>query len=199
MSGLITGLNIGKSALSAQQSALHVTGNNIANVNTPGYCRQNVKMVSEFQKTNSIGQISGGVAVEGVSRAKDMLIDRILRRETQNLGYYETFKSSLEQIESIFNEPSDTGLSSLISQFFNAWGDLANNPEDLSVRMALRERGAALTNAINEGYFRLSQLQQDIGETLEGKVNEVNNLAQQISNLNQQIKNTEAAKKRYFS
>lgn len=189
MPGLITGLNIGKSALYAQQSALQIVGNNIANVNTPGYSRQKVKMISG--KTNPIGQMSSGVTVEGASRAKDVLIDSILRRETQSLGHYETLKSSLEQIESIFNEPSDTGLSSLMSRFFNAWEDLANNPEDLSARIVLRERGAALTNAINETHFRLSQLQQDIGETLKGKVKEVNNIAQQIANLNQQIKNTE--------
>ncbi|MFQ6039334.1 MAG: flagellar hook-associated protein FlgK [Candidatus Poribacteria bacterium] len=192
---LITGLNMGRGALQAQQSALQVIGNNIANVNTPGYCRQKVNLKTGLPQTDPIGQISSGVTVESASRARDVLLNRILRRETQNLGHYETLKNSLEQIESIFNEPSETGLSSLMSQFFNAWEDLANNPEHLSARMALRERGTALAKAINETHFRLSQLQEDIGETLKGKIEEVNNIAQQIANLNQQIKTTEASKK----
>ena len=192
---LITGLNMGRGALHAQQSALQVIGNNIANVNTHGYCRQKVNLKTGLPQTDPIGQISSGVTVEGASRARDVLLNRILRRETQNLGNYETLKNSLEQIEAIFNEPSETGLSSLMSQFFNAWEDLANNPEHLSARTVLRERGTALANAINETHFRLSQLQEDIGETLKGKIKEINNIAQQIANLNQQIKTTEASQK----
>ena len=98
---LITGLNMGRGALHAQQSALQVIGNNIANVNTPGYSRQKVNLKTGLSQTNPIGQLSSGVAVEGTSRARDMLIDRILRRETQSLGHYKTLSSSLEQIESI--------------------------------------------------------------------------------------------------
>ena len=75
---LIAGLNMGRGALYAQQSALQIVGNNIANVNTPGYSRQKVNL-----KTNSVGQLSSGVTVEGASRAKDILIDRTLRREVE--------------------------------------------------------------------------------------------------------------------
>ncbi|HIE29024.1 TPA: flagellar hook-associated protein FlgK [Candidatus Poribacteria bacterium] len=193
---LIAGLNTGRGALHAQQSALQVTGNNIANVNTPGYSRQKVSLQTGLpQNHNPIGSISIGVTVEDINRVRDVFMDDIFRRETQNLGCYETLKNYLTQIESIFNEPSETGLSSLMSRFFNAFQDLANNPEDLSTRMVLRERGASLTNAINETHFKLSQMQRDIGETLKGKINEVNNIAQQIAKLNQQIKNTEAAQK----
>lgn len=191
MPGLITGLNIGKRALYAQQAALQVTGNNIANVNTPGYSRQRVNLKTTSPHKTFRGQLGSGVAVEGVRRAQDALTARLLRREIQNLGNFEALAGFLEQIEAIVNEPSDAELNNLMGRVFDAFQDLANNPEKLPARSVLRERGVALTSFINDFYHRLEQLKKDTSTTLKDKTQRVNNITQEIAYLNQQIKKSE--------
>ena len=121
-------LNIGRSALQAQQKAIAVTSNNIANVNTPGYTRQRAEMENANVVNSSPGQMGGGVRVASIRRMYDRFITGEIRGESQELGEWEVRKQVQDRLEVVFNETQDDGLNKSMSAFWNAWQDLAGNP-----------------------------------------------------------------------
>ncbi|MDN5302486.1 MAG: flagellar hook-associated protein 1, partial [Thermoanaerobacteraceae bacterium] len=114
------GIEIAKKALFAQQRALENVSHNVANANTEGYSRQRAIMESTYMKpyggTNLAGtgayQLGSGVKVEDIARVRDSFKDMQFREENSGLGFWQFQADSLKQIEAVFNEPSDIGVSS---------------------------------------------------------------------------------------
>ena len=127
--GLFT---IGQSALMAQQKGIDVTGNNIANVNTPGYSRQRLALVQNSPVRTDNSTLSTGVKAEQqIQRYYDQFLNAQLSEENESLGRWEARKNSLEKAELLFDEVSGYGLNAAMSDFWNAWQNLANNPAGL--------------------------------------------------------------------
>src|ERR1700756_5648577 len=103
MSGLFSSLEISRKSLSAQQQALQVTGNNIANVNTPGYSRQRAVLESSLPVQAGLLQIGTGVEVKSIESARDRFLDIRVAQGTQSNGKQQALADSLSQIEGIFN------------------------------------------------------------------------------------------------
>lgn len=188
------GFEIARRALQAQQTALDVTGHNVANANTDGYTRQRAVLgatepfpMPSLNRPLITGQLGTGVKVDMIQRIRDAFIDDQFRSENHTLGEWEAKESALQQIEVILNEPSEAGLSGLFGEFWNAWQELSKNPESQVVRASLREQATTLANAINHSYQQLSQLRTDLDGNIEIKVDEINTIARQISSLNEQI------------
>lgn len=189
MSGSFFGLNIAKSGLFASQRALNVIGHNIANVNTPGYSRQRVEVTESDPLSLASGQgmIGTGVDTQHITNVRDEFLDLKYRNEFQAFGEWEARAGVLKDIEVIMNEPTDTGIRKVMDQYFSALQQLSENPEDLTVRALVRERGIALAKSVNHMGNQLEKEQQDLDFNVKTVVGEINGYADQIADLNEQI------------
>lgn len=171
--------SIGQSALMTQQQAIDIAGNNIANVNTPGYSRQEL-IIS-----------SGSSADTEIRRYYDQFISAQLSAETEDLGRWEAQKEALEKVELLFDDSGDYGLSNAMGEFWNAWQDLANDPSGTTERTSLISTGQYLALSINETYAGLGELQDDIDTQVDDIVGNVNDIVDQIADLNEKIEQME--------
>ncbi|AEB75774.1 flagellar hook protein FlgK [Clostridium botulinum] len=194
MSGLFSTLNVGKRGLYAQQGALDVTSHNIANSNTEGYTRQRALMettrpfgMPAMDNQVGPGQIGTGVEISKIQRVRDTFMDYQVRRETSTLGQYEARDKYLSEIEGIFNEPSDTGISNLIGKFFDAWQEVANHPEGSNSRTVLASQASAIASELNHTYNQLEKVKENAQESIKQSVFDVNNALDRVDKLNQQI------------
>jgi flagellar hook-associated protein 1 FlgK len=186
------GLNIGYKGLAAQQRALDVTSHNIANANTPGYTRQDVIMEPTPAQKVLEGYVGTGVTITDFRRIRDSFIDIQMRTENRALGEWETKDNIIKKLEVIFNEPSDTSIRSVLDQFWEAWQTLSKNPESVSVRTDVMQRGVTLANTFNHLDAQFLDLQMDINKEIGLKVNEINTQARQIRDLNIKIMEAES-------
>ncbi|MEW8959046.1 MAG: flagellar hook-associated protein FlgK [Moorella sp. (in: firmicutes)] len=201
MPGTFFGFNTALRGMQAAQRSMYTTAHNIANANTEGYTRQQVVLattpaypVPAMNRPGGTGwQIGTGVDSQETRRLRDEFLDTQIRRETGNLGMWQQIQDVLSQVEIVFNEPSDTGLSTLMSQFWAAWQELSKNAESSPVRTTVVETASALAEAFNHSAQQLETIINDIDQSIELKVTEVNSLARQIADLNVQIKNIIAA------
>ena len=191
---IFAGLEIGKRSIMTHQSALNVTGHNVANVNTPGYTRQSPNIVTSppwhtpvLTGNSRAGQFGTGVDVISVDRLRDRFLDDQIRNETRTLGYWDSMQESLSRLEVILNEPSTDGLRGVMDQFWESWQDLSAHPESESVRSVVTQRGMALAEAYNHTYRQLKELREDANTNIRVKIDEINSIAQQLSDLNKQI------------
>lgn len=188
------GLEVGRKALSSQQKALDVTGHNIANANTRGFTRQRAILTPTspyampgFYSPVSAGQLGTGVKVEEVKRIRDQFIDLQIRDELRSLGSWEQKSKYLQKIEVFFNEPSDAGLRTVFSRFFDAVHDLAQKPGDDTARSLVIQRGHAVAENFNQMTRQFRDTTLSVDATLKAKINEVNSYSRQIRDLNEQI------------
>ena len=186
------GLRIALSSLYAQRKALQVTGQNVANVNTEGYSRQRVEMVANAgpstpaieSRYNGVGM---GVLTGDTTRLRDQFLEvRGYQEHAVDAGLKES-QSVLSRIELAFDEPSDAGLSKLISGFLASFDDVANNPDDLAARAQLVEQGKTLMAGFTQLDSALATQRQSSIEELSSLVDEVNQSAARIAELNQNI------------
>ena len=160
MSSIYDILNIGKSGMMAQQAAVQVTANNIANVNTEGYSRQEVIFEEGTPLNSTPGQAGTGVNAAAIQRRYDSFIEGQLTDSNETLGSLDVQRSALSKIEDLFNDSMGTGINKLLDQFFNSMQDLSANPAGTPERVTVLSRGDALTDAINNIYSSLNQLQR---------------------------------------
>ncbi|KEI16208.1 flagellar hook-associated protein FlgK [Clostridium haemolyticum] len=194
MSGLFATLNVGKRGLYAQQGALDVTSHNIANSNTEGYTRQRAIMettrpfgMPSMNCQIGPGQVGTGVEISKIQRVRDTFMDYQVRRETSTLGQYEARDKYLSEVEGIFNEPSDTGVSTLIGKFFDAWQEVAKHPEGSNARTVLASQASALAKELNHTYSQLTKVKENAQESIKQATFDINNALDRVDKLNQQI------------
>lgn len=190
MSSIFGIFNIGRVALFANQRALSVTSQNIANVNTPGYTRQQAILLPTQPMNSAPGQLGTGVQVTEVRRVFDQFIQDQLTAQQSNLGRFGVEKGALGRIETVFNDSQGVGLRQSLSDFFAAFHDLANNPQGLPERVSLMERARTLAANFVQINDQLQQIRKDLNAEVEGVLGEVNTLAIQIADLNGQIAQT---------
>jgi len=187
MSNLLGLLDLGGSGLLSHQKAIQVTGHNIANVNTPGYTRQRVNLEARPPMANTPGQAGTGVNVTEIQRIFDRFLGVQINSENQELGRWEAQKGALEITEIIFDEFSGSGLNAAMSEFWNSWQDVVNNPAGYTERAALLSKSRHLATTINTISSDIQQQQIQLDLNIEATVNEINSMAVQIFDLNKKI------------
>jgi flagellar hook-associated protein 1 FlgK len=187
-----SGLQIALSSLYAQRKALQVTGQNIANVNTDGYSRQRVEMtansgpVTPARESRYTGP-GMGVLTGGTTRLRDQFLElRGYQEHAVDAGLRQS-QNVLSRVELAFDEPSDSGLSKLISGFLAGFDDVANNPDDSAARAQLVEQGRTLTGAFAQLDAALAAQRTSSISELDTMIGEVNSTAAQIASLNDNI------------
>lgn len=196
MSGLFTTFNTGKSGLSVSQAQVSVTSHNISNSNTVGYTRQRAKVVASTPLSTGnpkMGQQGTGAQIEAVERIRNTFLDYQVRTANAALGSADVRSQVLSQVEDIFGEPSDIGISSKMGKFFDAWSELAKQPNSSNARTIVAQQTLALTDAINNAYTKLEELETNSQNSLRQNVKDVNTLLDKIQTLNKQIIQVKAA------
>jgi flagellar hook-associated protein 1 FlgK len=184
---LFSTIQLSNNALSAAQLGLQVTGNNIANANTPGYLRQ--RLVLTPAPTQRYGDLllGTGVEVEAVVQVTDKFLAERLRAAESDLSFGETQENTYIQLESLIGELSETDLSTSLTSFFNSIHDILNQPESTSVRNLAVLQGRTLADDIGRLDSRMRQVRKDINTQVVATAGEINDLLQRIANLNLQI------------
>ncbi len=181
-------LNIGTTALLASKSALNTTSNNIANASTPGYTRQSVVLSSlPSGLTSNTGTSGLGVSVSDITRMYDSFTSLQLRTEKSASSYWNAYSNYAGSVENIFNETSDTGIGPAITNFFNSWQQVAQDPGSTVQRTSLINAGQYLASRVSGAYNNLADQQAQIYKSSQDLVTQVNNISQQIYNLNEKI------------
>jgi flagellar hook-associated protein 1 FlgK len=132
-----------------------------------------------------------GADVIGVKRIRDEYLDFKYWSENINLGEWSAKQEALSDIEVTFNEPSDSGFTAIMSDFYDALQELAKDPSSAAVRALVRQRGVTLTKFFNSMASHFEELQKDLNYKIQTKVEAVNSYATQIQQLNRQIYITE--------
>lgn len=187
MGSLSGSLSIALGALNADQGAVEITSNNIANVNTPGYSREQVA----FNETTpvQVGNLlfGTGVTLGQTTSVRDNLLNRRLDQENQSASQLGAFLGPLNQAQALFNETSGTGLQTPLTAFFNSFTQLSDNPGDTSLRQGVITAGQNLASAFNQDTTQLQALQNSADLSVQQSVTQINQLTQQIAGLNTQI------------
>jgi flagellar hook-associated protein 1 FlgK len=194
MSSPFFGLDIGTSGLRAAQQQLDTAAHNVANANTPGYSRQRVLLVESapytfpaFNRSGLPGQIGSGVTVAAITRVRDNYLDLQVQAQASIQGEWDTREQQLAKVESIFPEPSTSGLGSEISKYYSAWQDVAADPTSTAARTTLTEEASTLSMEMNRDSSQLTAVTTGINQQLTQQVATVNSLSGQIATLNGEI------------
>ena len=191
MRSTFSGFNAARSGLFSSQRALDITGHNIANANTKGFSRQRLEQTTSISMKLQGGQgmLGTGVSTTEIQQIRNEFIDYQLRQENTDLGYWGARAEGLEMLEMILNEPSDTGITEVMDDFFHAVDTLAKNPgdSDITVRAQVREEAVAFTKTLNHLYNQMEQNVRNIDGEINDTVLEINDLTSGIAQLNKQI------------
>jgi flagellar hook-associated protein 1 len=187
-------LNIGASALTTAQSALQVTGNNIANLGNPNYSREVAVTTDLPDQQLAPGVFIGtGVDLSGIQRQVDQSINSRLTSATSDYQAANTTQQLSGQIETIFNALGSNSLDTQLTTFTNDWAQLANNPTDTAQRQVVIQDGQSLSQQFNGLGSQLDSMQTTVGSQLSSLATNASQLAQQIAGLNQQIATSQGA------
>ncbi|WP_346867724.1 MULTISPECIES: flagellar hook-associated protein FlgK [unclassified Clostridium] len=189
MSGLFATLNTSKGGMFAQQQYINVTSHNISNANTEGFSRQHIVLQTARPQTiaGGAGQIGTGVTVSSIERTRNQFLDYQIRKESSLLGNYGVRQDYLSEIEGIFNEPSDTGISELMSEFFDAWQTLSKNPEKSDARTVVAQKAKALADELNHTYKKLNDTKDNAAKEIQSNLFEINTTLDQLNSINKEI------------
>jgi flagellar hook-associated protein 1 FlgK len=188
MAGSISSvLQQAKSALAANQVAMATTAKNVSNVNTEGYSRQRVELVTGTPEELGKIRVGGGVDVGNVSRSTNEFVQNRLIEENSTLGKYQGLTDIYAQLEVVFHEDGEGSVTNAVSQFFNNLRTLSTQPDSVPVRTAVREAANSLSHRFNSMSNSIDQVVGDVDARIQGSVSEVNRLSEKIAHLNAQI------------
>ncbi len=179
--------SIARSALLTHQQALQTISQNIANAETPGYSRQEAVLVANTPVRLPYGNVGTGVHVETIIRKRDILLDENYRTSAGQSGQAGMRHGLLSQLEGVFGEPTDAGMTNALDQFWGAWNDLASTPSSGAARAVVQQRGRQLTQLFNSYDTQLTQQRTGSMERLSSTLAQVNQYAQQVAELNHRI------------
>lgn len=194
MSGIGLVLSIAKDALSAQKYGMNVTAHNIANVNTEGYSRQHA--VFEAKEPAPYGGVllGRGVDTTEVLRASDQFIENRLMQQKSTMFSSKEMENYMQILEGLFSEDSEISISAMLTDLWNSWHDIANNPSGAPERIALYEHSILLSEQFNNLDADLRQLETDLTNALRSGIGEINEITAEIVQINGEIARMEGDK-----
>ena len=186
-------------AIYASQASLNVTGNNIANINTKGYTRQRMDLVSlhstgwpEYRNSYQV-DIGYGVLCDQVSQLRDPFLDIRYRNENAELGFYETKQDALSQLASILDEVAKGDdyfgvIEKQLGEVFETLENLKQRPGSDVYDDQFRAACYTLTGLLNDSAKRLETVRDNKAEELKQDTNKVNLLLKEIRAYNDEIR-----------
>lgn len=186
------GLNVGQQGLYTARTALDITNHNISNAETPGYSRQyGVMKASRPLDYANRGMVGTGAEIVNVDQYRDEYLDYKFWNINKDLGAYAVKNDALNQIELIFNEPTEVGFTAFFDDVFETLQGLSKNPADEASRMNYINSLESFTAYMNDTAEQLRGVQDDMNFGVKNSVEQINFLANQMALINQQIGNLE--------
>ena len=189
------GLMIGYSGLTAAQASQNTTANNIANINTEGYSRQQLKQeaADALRTYTHYGMAGAGVDAKSIDQIRDEYIDIKYRANSASLGEYSRKNSYMGEIENYF---TDTDLvpgfnTVYVDDFYNALSKLEDDPGSPTTRTAFIGQANSVVEYFNSMAGNLEKTQDNINQEVKDVVDRINSIASQIASLNKQINQIE--------
>lgn len=176
----------------AYQAAMQIVGNNLANSATEGYTRLNPRLTAIAGPSVQGGQLGGGVRMASVKRNVSAALEARLRSAVSDQESALTEQLGLDRLEGIFMPLGDINLSTQLSEFFSALGNLQNNPENMATRGIVLTTADALAERIRDIRSDLSGLRDDLNSDIESATLRADEIATQIAELNTQVTVAEA-------
>ncbi len=189
--GLFNSLGIGYSGLSASQTAINVTSNNISNANTEGYSKQRVSQKVKAPIHQIPGDVGNGTRIESITRAHDEFIYSRLKGSSANLAYSEKMEKGLKEIASYSLDLEDLGIAKDIKDFFSSWSSVAQNPNDNAPKVVLHQSMSSLVQNLNRVSGELFDMQDRLNSEFKSGIDRVNKIASEIVELNKGINRVE--------
>ncbi|MBB4865371.1 flagellar hook-associated protein 1 FlgK [Pseudomonas nitritireducens] len=168
----------GLSGLNAAQIALSVTGNNLTNVDTPGYNRQIAKLTENL--------MSSGVQVTTIERQFDSFVAAQLNKSTSLSSSLSSYSDKISQLDALLGN-DDANVSTMMNSFFSSLKDLASEPADTAARQGVIGSADNMTAQFRSLDSYIKSLYDGVNSEISSDVNQINNLASDIANLNKQI------------
>lgn len=180
-------MQIGLSGLLTAQRAMLVASHNISNANTKGYTRQTALLAARLPAVNSKGSVGQGVELVKIIRQKDTYLNNRLRDISSTANNISAKSQYLRELETLFNETSDSGINSAMASFFESVNGLSQDPESVSSRAVLLEKANTLSETFKRIPDELDQMKTFIKQNIENKVSDINTLTTNILDVNKQI------------
>jgi len=185
---------IARSAIALNQRWLDVTGQNLANVDTPGYSRQRVVQTAlgagsvHWQyKLHPKYNVGLGVSIDSIQRIRDQFLDRRVRRTNSEASAYLVKDQALSRVEEIFNPIVFENLEGAMADFKKALENLSENADDVSFKALVRAKADSLAKLINGMAKELEDVEADQSDSLALMENSINQIARSLASLNREI------------
>lgn len=196
MGTLNSALALAQQALMANQTALNITSNNVANQNTPGYTREVASWTENDTVTIGSTTLGMGVSAGGPVSQRDRVLEQRLQQQIQVQAQSQSLEDSLNQVQSIFGltsnstSASSTALGTALNNFYNALSSLTANPSDTATRQKVISAASNLAGAFNSAANQMAGVSSDLNKQVSSDVDTVNGLLSTIASLNQKISST---------
>lgn len=198
MRSTFAGFTTATLALNASHRALEVTGQNIANINTPGYTRQRLDVQSlylrggEFYNSHPNARIGFGVEITGVSQLRDPFLDIQYRNQMAKLGTTDAQVSGYEKLANILDETNRDGIKNALIDLNSQLQKLAQNPNSKEYDSMVRSSSQILLNLFHQNATDLQEVRTDLtNEFRDTTVKDLNKILENIAELNESIKNSQ--------
>ena len=193
MSSTFFGLTIASSGLRAANAALNTTGNNVSNVNTEGYSRQEVQTsaANALRVFATYGCAGAGVETLAIERVRDQFYDNKYWANETKLGEYDAKVYYCKMIEEYFKDDKTTGFKSLFDQLGVTLQEITKNASSTDTKAQFLGAAKALTDYFNNMYGDLQDLQSDVNDEIKIRADQINSIAQDLATVNKQINTIE--------
>lgn len=187
-------LYVGSSGLQSAQNALNATANNLANVDTKGYVRQQVRFADKNYSNLKLAtpktamQQSGlGVSIGDVVHARDIFLDKAFRTETGRYGFYSTMYENVSNVEDMFQELHGEEFKESIDDLWSAFQELAKDSMNSTNQNLVVQKSELFISRCNSLYSDLKSYQNNLNDQIYDDIQTVNDIGKQIYQLNNDI------------
>ena len=190
MSSQFFGLNIAYTGLLASNAALNTTANNVSNVQTEGYSRQQVvqEAAEAIRVFQTYGCAGAGVETIAIERVRDEFYDMKYWNNNARAGEYEFKQYYMTQVENYFMDDSTTpGFKTIFDNMTIGLQEVLKNSGSVTAKAQFVSLAQSLTEYFNNLSGNMKELQKDVNQEIKLKVDEMNSLAAEIASINKQI------------
>lgn len=190
---------VGNSGLVNAQNAINVTANNLANVDTPGYVREQVRFsdksyitrVNPTIRTN-MQQNGLGVSVSDVAHARDIFLDKAYRRENGRSEFYSSMYNAVSYVEDILQEIDGEEFKQSVADLWQAFQEFGKDPSNSTNQSLILQKSELFLSRTTSVYSDLQKYQENINEEISDKIDRINEIGKRVNELNNEIMKVES-------
>lgn len=183
------GLSIAASGLRAANAALNTTGNNISNVYTEGYSRQQVtqEAANALRVFATYGCVGAGVDTVAIERVRDAFYDMRFRDNNSTMMEYDIKNYYCDTLQQYFDDDGDSGFGTIFNSFSATLETLSTNRSSTDAKKQFIAAAQKMAEYFNNTAGNLKELQKDVNSEIKIRVDRINSISTEIATLNKQI------------